>query len=70
MQRSSLFGRGLPASTGTAIIDLHLAGRQVFELGASPEGARDFIEACNNVYRQLAGFLADSSGGSDDPGTE
>ncbi|MFH9428754.1 hypothetical protein ACH4JZ_10800 [Streptomyces sp. NPDC017615] len=63
-----LVGRGLPASTGTAIIDLHQASRQIFELGASLEGARDFIEACNNVYRQLAGFLTDPVGGSDPAG--
>ncbi|MEU1800122.1 hypothetical protein [Streptomyces sp. NPDC019937] len=55
---SRLVALGLPQSAGSALVDLRRARAQIYELGASSEGARDFIEACNNIYRQVAEFLA------------
>ncbi|MFJ5063735.1 hypothetical protein ACIP96_30505 [Streptomyces nigra] len=49
-----LVEQGLPESAGLALIELSRARSQISELGASAQGARDFIQACNNLYRQLS----------------
>ncbi|MFH9870258.1 hypothetical protein ACH4NT_29805 [Streptomyces lydicus] len=49
---------GLPQPVGGALKDLYRAHAQVHELGASASGAGDFIEACNNIFRQVTQFMA------------
>jgi hypothetical protein len=61
---SGLVDLGLPQAVGGALMDLRRAHAQIYELGASPSGARDFVEACNNIYRQIAQFLASKEEGA------
>ncbi|MGW6491545.1 hypothetical protein [Streptomyces sp. NPDC055056] len=48
---------GLPQPVRGALVDLWRAIAQIDALGVSSTGASDFVEACNNVYQQIAHFV-------------